>query len=83
MKKIRAKCQVQEGMFNSESFVTINTGYGEVQSLVSSELIDNGKIELTLDSDNEDTEDFFVVIIPGEVIKGNRLVKLKKNISEV
>lgn len=80
MEKVRAKCQVQEGMFSSELFVTINTGYEEVQSLVPSELIDNDKIELTID--NEDTENFFV-IIPGEVTRGSRLVKLKKNLPEV
>ena len=80
MEKVRAKCRVQEGMFNSESFVTIDTGYEEVQSLVSSELIDDDKIELTIDS--EDKEDFFV-IIPGEVTKGSRLMKLKKSIPEV
>ena len=80
MEKIRAKCQVQQGMFSSESLITINTGYEKIQSLVSSELIDNDQIELTIDS--EDSDDFFV-IIPGDVTTGSRFVRLKKSIPEV
>ena len=80
MEKLLVRCEVQEGMFSNESFVTIKTGYDEVQSLVSKDLIENGKIELAVDT-KSDAE--FSVIIPGEITKGQRLVRLKRPTPEV
>jgi hypothetical protein len=75
MEKIAVKCKVKNGMFPNESFITINTGYGDVQSLVAKELIQNGEIELSIDAEIGDE---LFVIIPGEVTKGQRLVRLKR-----
>ena len=74
------KCDVEEGMFPSESLVTIDTGYEKVQALVSDQLLSNGEIELSVDSFEDD--DFFV-IIPGEVTKGQRIVRFKRPTPEV
>lgn len=80
MEKLNVKCDVQEGMFFSENFVTIKTGYETIQSLVSKELIINDSIQLSID--DETATDFFI-IIPGEITKGNRVVKFRKPNLEV
>lgn len=80
MEKLSVKCEVQNGMFANESFVTIDTGYGDVQALVSKDLIENGEIELSINSESDDE---FFVVIPGEVTKGQRIVRFKRPIPEV
>lgn len=76
---IKVKCKVEDGMFNSERLVTIDTRYGEIKSAVSSDLIEGDTIKLTVDS--EDKEDY-IVIIPGMIFIGCPLVRIKKDRAE-
>jgi molybdopterin-binding protein len=80
MKTIKVKCEIEEGMFQSEVNVKINTGYQVVESLISKNLVNEDFIELKID-DIEGNDMF--VIIPGDITKGERIVKFKKPISAV
>jgi molybdopterin-binding protein len=76
-KTIKVKCEIEKGMFQSEVNVKINTGYQVVESLISKNLVNEDFIELKID-DIEDNDMF--VIIPGDITKGERIVKFKKPI---
>lgn len=75
MEKIRVKCAVSGGMFSDEVQATIDTGYGQVETLIPARLVREGELDLVLD--HESPEDFFA-FIPGEVTKGKHFVRIKK-----
>lgn len=76
-KSINIKCDAQDGFLSNESFVTINTGFDYIETLCSKDLILNNEINLRIDSE---TEESLFVIIPGDIIVGNRILKLNKSL---
>jgi len=74
------QCKASQGMFSDELKVEIDTGYDHVEFFASSDLVKNGRVSLRKDSENE--VDVFV-FIPGEIIKGNRFVRIKKSILNI
>ncbi len=80
MDTLKVKCQVNNGMFSNKVQATIQTGYGEVETLVSKDFVQNGKLVLKID---HETDDDIYVFIPGDLVKGDRYVKVNKRITEV
>lgn len=80
MEKIELKCQIEKGMFSDEVQATFDTGYDRVQTLVSGDLVHNGKLVLQVD---QETDDDIYVFVPGEITKGNRYIKVRKKLIEV
>jgi hypothetical protein len=80
MDYLELKCNVEKGMFSNEVQVTFDTGYDQIQTLVSEDFIHNGKVVLKIDSESEDD---IHVLVPGDIIKGNRYIKIKRKIAEV
>lgn len=72
-------CSVKPGMFINELAVSFDTGYGEVKSIVPKGEIVNGKINLSIE---EETDDDYIVFVPGEVTSGKSYVAIKKTLLE-
>ena len=74
------KCEVEKGMFKNESYVSFDTGYGRVETLALSSLVVDGKLKVRK---NEETEDDFIVFVPGDIVKGSNYTAIKKSLIEI
>jgi hypothetical protein len=68
--------KVAPGMFPSEVYVEFDTGYEVVESLAPASLVNERQLSVRTVSE---TPEDFLVLIPGEILSGQRFTRIKKS----